>query len=188
LAQEAALTEIVRHECGHLIAAKCLNFKTGMIQVEALEARAEIALMPSCQDIAELRSYLIRRIKVLYAGVCAQCLNGNSVDGRRAIELLKSTARDDAGKSRELLRVFCATENWGPIDEESYSEKIQRVEDDLSTRALELVESEAAIIHSLTRWIMDKVKAEKSIREAVFGFTIPGNEIDAFDGIFARFG
>jgi hypothetical protein len=166
-----------------------MGFRTGAIQFESLEAGAGIILTPSCETFDDLRSYAERRVQVLYAGVTAECLSDNKVDAYRAIELLKSTAKNDGAKIRELLRIICAINNWGSIDEKTYEIRFQGIEDDLSMRALNLVQAEAVTITNLTRWVVEKIKNSTLFQLwlQAGSFEIPGSEIEKFEGIASRF-
>src|SRR6202035_2113306 len=96
----------VRHECGHLVVAKCLRFETGLIRLEEHQAGAEIDLHLSLRNIEEIEEYVERRVQVLYAGVLAESLYRSRVNVKRASDFLLSSAKDDFSKVKEMLRIL----------------------------------------------------------------------------------
>ena len=86
---------VARHESGHLIVARSFGFATGDIKLTTQEGGAVIELQPSLSTLEEAKSFLEKRIVILYAGSLAESLVEKSVDAPKAIKLLNSTAMND---------------------------------------------------------------------------------------------
>ena len=89
----ARLPGIVRHEFGHLVAAKLLGFSTGGIELIAVEARAQIGLRPTFNCLTDVAEYARRRVQVLYAAGAQALGDDGIIDPGGVEQLLKTTSR-----------------------------------------------------------------------------------------------
>lgn len=180
--------DYVRHECGHLIAAKALGFETGAIVLKADKFGAQIDLNFSCANIAEVSDFLMRRIQVLYAGAIAQTLRGKTIDPAQCRFLLDGsppnggTAAHDFAKLKELLRLWIAI-RYPDATFDIFKTKLKKATLVLSNAAAKLVKSEATIIHDLTDQIMTRYNS--LMRPPRFEMTKA--EINALPSIEQRF-
>jgi hypothetical protein len=145
--------DYVRHECGHLVAAKVLGFETGFIALRGHQAEAEIVLNPRINDLEQLRSYLERRIQVLYAGSLAQALRSSSVNEDYVCDFLESTANQDFAKVRELLKVCAGIGHYGSSEEE-FDARIKEINDRAYSNAMSIVVQNREAIRELAVYFL----------------------------------
>jgi hypothetical protein len=178
------LRAMVRHEFGHVVAAKLLGFTTGSVTVTVVdgqldEGRSEITLTPIFKDLKAVAEYAQRRIQVLYAGTGAEAFDGKETDGIRAEELLKTTAKNDHAKIRELLRIVAAIRHPGVIDYQKLGELTTMVDTGLRLKSGDIVEQHGGLIVDLTEFFIKQMKK----RSLGATFTLPSAEIDSFPGV-----
>jgi hypothetical protein len=184
--------DYVRHECGHLIAAKVLGFQTGGIVLESDKLGAQIDLHFSCANISEVSDFLMRRVQVLYAGAIAQTLQGRTIDPTQCRFLFEGpppnggTAAHDFAKLKELLRLWIAI-RYPNATFDLFKMKLKKADLVLSNAAAKLIISEATIIHDLTNQFMTRYNSFKRTHKKSTRFEMTKAEIDALPSIEQRF-
>jgi hypothetical protein len=163
----------IRHEFGHLVAAKVLGFQTGGVELGPTEARAQIWLRPTLKSVGDVADYARRRAKVLYAGAGAQTLNKqDKVDGDQVEQLLKTTSSNDHAKIRELLRIISAIEHPDAVADAERELVTTCLDTKLRLETGELVEKHSGLIVALTEFFIERTHSLKRreclLREARF--------------------
>lgn len=180
------MIEFVRHECGHLIVAKSLGFKTGGITVTCKQACAELDIIPSCRNIEEIKDFIERRVIVLYAGAVAQSIYDGEIDSELCIKLLKTTALDDWRKIQEYVRLLAGIEHPGYDAAEDFAPKLKEVDDIIANKAGEAVNFYKELILELTDFFMARLPMDRD-RRPLYPFTLSRNDINTFEPIKAAF-
>jgi hypothetical protein len=181
--------DVLRHEFGHLIAAKHLGFKTGLVLLKAKSAGAEIVLDVSLPALDDVASYIDRRIQVLYGGALAECLRkNNTIDASATSTKLRSTAADDFTKIREIMRIAVGIRNPEATANE-FQTHLTAAKDDLFNRAAMIITQEAALIREMVDFFLDKRRAASPKGKApLTEFTLAAEDIDGHPSIVSRFG
>jgi hypothetical protein len=178
--------QIARHECGHYIAARVLGFKTGFCSIQldfpnGHRGESEIILRASLRTSEDLRSYIERRVQVLYAGTLAEALEGSEINNNKALELIKVGGDQDHAKVRELVNLL-RNHLFPDTPLESTQNELDQIDQDLWNRATELVLREREIIQGLAARLASEVK----------GFSVRAelsvNELDKLPALVKRFG
>jgi hypothetical protein len=186
--QRKQLIPSVRHEFGHLVIAKAVGFGTGGIKLAATHAEAEVDLLPSFLSLADVQEYSERRIKVLYAGACAEALSGQRVNLNAGRKLFETTAANDHAKIRELTRIVCGAKYPSINNLAEYARQLEKIDDALAIETVEMVEQDASLIEELTAYFMDKLDIEAGrLGHLPPTFALLRNIIDTFPGVTCRF-
>jgi hypothetical protein len=176
------MRSVLRHECGHLIAARKLGFGTGEITVEPTRGGAGIDLFPSLPDTTSAIDYLRKRVKVLFAGAAAEALDNKKIDQGAAIKLFKTTASDDWSKIRELERTLVGLTHPGTTQEE-FMAQLEKIDASLADQAGTLVNKNVALIQDMSRnFCLPKYEAARVANggRAPAKFTVTTAEIDEY--------
>jgi hypothetical protein len=177
---QEAVTALILHECGHLLAARSLGFPTGGIHLSATEAGASIDLLLSLKTIDEVLEFIERRVQVLYAGSLAESLVQKKIQDDVANKLLMSTAANDFAKVRELIRMWVGLKH-PKVTESMFQEKLTQVNERLYSKAAKLVEDNAGLIDDLAVFVMGEWDAAgKPLGIGTQVFRISKEKIDAF--------
>jgi hypothetical protein len=177
--REAAATTI-RHECGHLLAARFLGFPTGGIHLSPTEAGASIDLLLSLKTIDEALEFIEKRVQVLYAGSLAESLVRKKTKDDVANKLLLSTAASDFEKVRELIRMWVGLK-YPVVTEAIFQAKLTQLNEQLYNKAAKLVEDNAGLIDDLAAFVMGEWDtAVKALGIEPRVFRISKEKIDAF--------
>ena len=182
----------MRHECGHLIAAKALCFLTGGIVIESDKLGAQIDLHYSCANISEVSDFLMRRVQVLYTGAIAQTLQGRKIDPAQCRLLLDGpppnggTAAHDFAKLKELLRLWIAI-RYPNSTLELFGRELEKAQLVLSEAAAKLVIAEATTINDLTAEFMKLYTSHMRTHKNSKRFEMSKAEIDAVPSVRRRF-
>jgi hypothetical protein len=180
--------DVIRHEFGHLIVAKSLGFQTGKVELLAKNAGAEITLDIPLPTIADVASYIERRIKVLYGGAIAECLRkNNKIDGPSTVAKFNSTAADDFSKIREIMRISVGIRHPQSSKQE-FPGYLENAEETLSNEAADIVLQEAELIREMTDFFLDKRRKASPIgKPPLQQFILTARDIDSHPSIVARF-
>jgi hypothetical protein len=165
--------DYVRHEAGHLVAAKVLNFQTGKIVLRASQAEAEIILNPRLPDVAAATDFMRRRVQVLYAGALAQSLEKGRATPAMANVFLDSTAINDHAKVRELVRIVVAMEH-PEVTDDVFATTLLQVAEELYLAAQKIVERQSTVIEGITE---EFIRAKRAARNPQV-FELPKQAID----------
>lgn len=161
---------IVQHELGHFIAGRILGFgfdgMTLMIigPLKGHRGEAAIKLAQRVSTLEETKSYLRRRIKVLYAGAPAEALGESlKVNVEEAVNIIKHPglgAAQDYAKVRELVPLLRDLEypDTDPADDAQVKIELDSIEPALWAEAVELIEAHAAAIKSVAAQFVDRIK------------------------------
>jgi hypothetical protein len=178
----------VRHEFGHLVIAKVVGFSTGDIKLKTSQAGAQVDLLPTFSTLANVQDYCERRIKVLYAGPCAEALNGGRVDLNAGRRLLMTTSANDHAKIRELTRIICGVTCPSIKDVAEFAHQLKEIDNALAEETVRMVEQDASLIKNLTVFFMKKLdEEERRLGHQPIEFIMPRDAIDAFPGVTSRF-
>jgi hypothetical protein len=159
--------DFVRHECGHLVVARALEFETGVINLKAEQAEAEITLRPAIRNTDDLKRFVERRVPVLYAGALAQSMTGRRTDAKIANGYLQKTANQDYAKAKELVRLHVGVER-PDAEEEDAKKKLRETNERLYVKAQKLVEKHAPQIIGLSLAFMQAYGNAGHPREFTF--------------------
>jgi hypothetical protein len=173
--------DYVRHECGHLIIAKALGFRTGAIVLNVTQAHAELDIIPSCGTLAETEEFIERRVMVLYAGVVAQSLQNKQIVPQVCTDLLKTTALDDWRKIQEYVRLLAGIKHPGCKTADEFAPKLKDVDDYIANKAGEIVDKRKELILSLCNFFFQRRMAALKVRNHPSEkFVVTRDEIDNF--------
>jgi hypothetical protein len=176
--KEQKSEDYVRHEVGHLVAAKVLNFQTGKIVLKASQAEAEIILNPRLPDVAAATDFMRRRVQVLYAGALAQSLERGRATPATANAFLNSTAINDHAKVRELVRIAVAMEHPEATDD-VFATTLLAVGEELYLAAKNIVEQQSSVIEGITE---EFIRAKRAARNPQV-FELAKEAIDALPAV-----
>lgn len=180
--------DYIRHECGHLVIAKALGFKTGGIELGETQAHAELDIIPSCATLAEVEDFIERRVFVLYAGAIAQSLQNKQIVPPVCIKLLQTTALDDWRKIQEYVRMLAGIKHPRCTTEVDFKPKLKEVDDCIATRAGELVDKHKELIFELTNFFLSQRMVAPRVRgRPPETFALSRDEIDNFPPMRAAF-
>jgi hypothetical protein len=170
--------DYVRHEVGHLVAAKALNFETGKIALKASQAEAEIILNPRLPDVAAAIEFMRRRIQVLNAGALAQSLEKGRATPATANVFLNTTAINDHAKVRELVRMVVAMQH-PKANDDVFRQLLLDVGEELYMAALRIVEERSPEIEEITEAFMAAKRAARNPQV----FELSKERIDALPAV-----
>jgi hypothetical protein len=138
------------HEAGHLCVAKQLGFKTdGMVLDPGPlvgQGGARLRLQEELKTVEEIRDYLRRRVKVLFAGSIAEAVVFEGAGSERAVEIIKNQGKDDCRKATEFIQLLCNITL--PLDQNDESGK-QHLSDELWRETFKLVEELKECVRSV---------------------------------------
>ncbi len=182
---------VAQHEMGHYVVARALGFSTADVSLEIIgpvdghRGTAAVTLPEKVSSLSELRTYLERRILVLYAGAAAETLSAGaskkSVDNETAINGIRNPvvgAEQDHAKAAELIHVLrnITYPEIDPIDDAVTQAQLNEIDERLWHRAVQLVECYAETIIGLGGNLASRVKQtkEKVILDAAYLESLPG--------------
>ena len=171
----------VRHECGHLLAARNLGFPTGDIQLREKTAAAGIDLVLSLRNIEEVLTYLEKRIQVLFAGALAESIRGGQVQGDDAFKLLDSpiaSAGHDFAKVKELLRLWVGLK-YPDATDKKFGDRLTELKDRLYMNVGTFIDANISLIDKLALFFLDELEKSNG-GLASKSFDLPKASIDAF--------
>ncbi len=158
---------VVRHEVGHWLVGVHHGFFCGNVKVvihdsDGHYAQAGIELECDLRSIDLVKSYLRRRISVLYAGALAESMGtSDKVNDTYAVrELEKRGAVNDHKGARELLRVLRGIE-FGPrpgTDEEC-NKQLKKLAAELWADTKAVLEANHKVIAAATEAILMRAEA-----------------------------
>jgi hypothetical protein len=170
---------VAQHEMGHYVVARALGFRTGDVSIELTgpvdghRGTAAVTLPQALRSLDDLRSYLERRVIVLYAGGAAETLPGpgaptRTVDIEQAIKVIQNPgmgAEQDHAKARELIHTLrnVGRPDTDLGDEAAVQAELTALDQRLFTRAVELVEANADTIVGLASNLAARVPAIRSL-------------------------
>jgi hypothetical protein len=180
--------DYVLHECGHLVIAKALGFRTGAISLDVTQAHAELDIIPSGATLAEVEDFIERRVMVLYAGAVAQSLQNKQIVPQVCIDLLKTTALDDWRKIQEYVRLLAGIKHPGCKTEAEFAPKLKEVDDYIANKAGEVVDKYSELIMALCNFFLERrMAAPKVLNRPPEKFVLSRDEIDNFPPIKQAF-
>jgi hypothetical protein len=171
-------TDVLRHEFGHLVAARDQGFTTGEVELKPTTGAAVINIIPSLKDLQDVQQFLAKRIRVLYAGVLAQSLVRSKINTVVANTFLDTTAPNDYAKLRELVRTLAGIEHHDATDYDDFEAKMKGTNDRLYGDAIKIVETNAELIVDLAIFAMSKIDSAMKAGRFVDSFIITKDEID----------
>lgn len=165
--------KIAQHEMGHFVVATILGVRTGDVELQVdfnlgHRGGANVKLARGIELLADVSSYLEKRIKVLYAGAAAETLvvgaPKQTVDQEKAITFLRDGAKgaeQDHAKVRELLQLLRCIRypHTDPLDEPNVQTELTKLDVELWNGAVALVEKHAAAICSLAMALVEMLVA-----------------------------
>lgn len=180
---------VAQHEMGHYVIARAMGFRTGDVSIEIIgplaghRGTAEITLPEPAGTIDEVRTYLERRVIVLYAGAAAETLppqhppSKKVVDLQRAIEIIRKPGlggEQDHAKAREFIHLLrnVLHSTTDTLDDVATRLELDALDAKLFGRAVELVERYSETIIGLGSNLSDRVTATKVI------VTLPAAELE----------
>ncbi|HDS1721715.1 peptidase M41 [Pseudomonas putida] len=160
---------IAQHEMGHYVIAKALGFCTGEVSLTLIgfdghRGEATLYLYEPFETVPQIRSYLEKRILVLFAGSIAETLPPiqiptRGVDQEKAQTImLGPTAENDYGKARELVAMLRNILHPDTSDLSDSSDQKMQIINRLWDRAVELVEQHDELIVGLASSLVASMK------------------------------
>jgi len=122
---------------------------------------AAITLIDQVTTLDEAKSYVQRRIKVLFAGAFAESIGPDGkVDSGLAWKELDTGggATDDFSKIRELLRILRSASYPPPKDNNEHEKQLKALQDPLWNESGEYVEQASQLIQSVAEDIANKFR------------------------------
>jgi hypothetical protein len=164
-ADQERLKRICKHEAGHLVVAKEMKFVTHGIKVTLLPNvghAGDAAIEPRTANITEIdhvKEYLIRRIRVLYSGVIAECADNEcNFDNRYAKdEWERGGGMNDFTKIRELLQTLRNISYPQTVEEEEINYELALLKTTLTREACDLVKKRHDVIKAVAEKLYEKV-------------------------------
>jgi hypothetical protein len=156
---------VCMHEAGHYILTKEMGFETTGISVKFERYGGHIGNSgfknwnPYMDSLLKMKEFLEKRIKILYAGVIAECIDkeGN-YDGQKAIiEWTIGGGRNDHSNIRELTRLIRDIDFPDTENEDDVNAQLKVIDDKLISDAGDIVFDRIQIIRSLANMLCDKV-------------------------------
>ena len=159
---KARAQRVARHECGHYIVARALGFATGFCSVtinfpNGHKGEAETTLPTALRSISDIDAYLVRRVKVLYAGSLAEALDASGIDEKQALINIRTGGEQDHAKARELIHIIRDLRHPDTTTEDSQPE-LDAIELELWNGAADIVIAERDIIEGLGKRLASEVK------------------------------
>lgn len=171
---------IAKHECGHWLMAARLDFMPVDITITIINLAdgycggTSIILQNKIKSLADLKSYVRRRVGVLFAGTFAESLSRvgkvdlafakNRLEGDRASNPLSigsgsGSAQDDFGKIRELLSILRSAQYGTPSSEAEHECQLRELQTPIWNRSGEIIEEDSTTILCLGEAIAARVQA-----------------------------
>jgi hypothetical protein len=172
---------VCKHEAGHIIVAKHLGFTTNGISVRFLRNgghSGEGVIEPWTPDIynfEDLKTYLKRRIYVLYAGVISESFDENDkYDSDYAInEWRNGGGKDDYSKVRELTQVIRNITNPKTNSSENIQPELDIIDGENIQQAGKLVSE------SLNKIDLISSKLESKVSQYNITYSLSETEIES---------
>ena len=156
---------VCMHEVGHYILSKEMGFDTyGVsVQIERYGGHSGSSSFkswnPYMDSLAKMKSFLERRIKVLYAGVIAECIDeeGNYDGNRAALEWMIGGGKNDHSNIRELTRLLRDVDFPDTVGEVEVNAQLKQIDDRLISETGNIILERIELIHSLAKILSDRV-------------------------------
>jgi hypothetical protein len=162
--------------------ARTIGFPTGGIKLWPDRAGAEIDLQLSFKTAEQVRTFLQKRIQVLYAGAIAESIQGGTIRLEVAKSLLDSphaSAGHDFAKIKELLRLWVGL-TYPDATQHQYAQELATAADQLSQAAAQIIEANIGVIDSLALFFLDEL--DRSVKTGTFAnaLYLPKTAVDTF--------
>lgn len=155
--------KIARHEFGHYVTARLMGFRVGQVSIELTgefegqRGETAINLTNNLHSLDDARSYLERRVLVLYAGAISEVLplnRSSNFDNEEAINIFNNPglgAEQDRTKVVELIHALrnISYTTTDISDEAATQANLSELTDRLWKKATELVHEYASTIGGL---------------------------------------
>jgi len=182
---------VAKHEAGHFIVGRVHGFWCGDCSATIVHANgayhggADIKLACSLTSLEDVRGYLERRIQVLYAGAVAESLTSlGKVDNQIAIDRLKSAAKDDYSKARELIQLVRSIQHPECKSEPEWQAQLNEIDSKMWNAAAVCVEAEHELIQGVAERLTDELMGAGLGATA----TLRAEEVNSMPAIVDRFG
>ena len=153
---------VARHEFGHYAVARSFGFATTDV-VLAGKARqvgpagtAGLKLLQPLRSTPEVVGYCESRIKILFAGVLAEALEGGVIDIDRAILYAETTGSHDHAKVRELLQIIRCISHPETTDDDTANAELKSLSDRLWSEAGKIVQDLSVFIECMARELLKR--------------------------------
>lgn len=181
----------LRHEYGHLIAARISGFQTGEVGLKLFPengehvAWAELFIATPLRTLSEIVDFLERRIVVLFAGAMAEAPSATDVGGNYVEQhsfTSEGGARDE-GKIHEFIAVHQNISRPDRMDTVDVSAGCESLYSTLRSRAATLVRNEFELIDALAA---DHVGKLTPVTRG-WSWALRKQDVDSLPKIIARF-
>lgn len=160
------IRRICTHETGHYVVGRELSFKTHGIEIQIQYPQGHLGQAgidlwtPNISSLGELKDYLERRIKVLYAGAIAESFDDDAnYDSEYALnEWTSGGSINDYAKIRELVQVFRNISYPDTSNESKVQEELTQIADPLINETLAIVERHFESIRRISDRLFSKVE------------------------------
>ena len=165
------LLPIARHELGHYVLARHVEFRTYGVIITAKTplmsagGQAEIGLIRPIRTLADVRAYCEDRIRVLSAGGLAEAMEAGVINHEAAVRSAKATGDNDFTKVREHLRLLHNLEHPDLIDENQVNRELNDSYSRLWNDASQLVVRFSELIEQLADELTRKYAVEFQVPE-----------------------
>ncbi|PHR71130.1 MAG: hypothetical protein COA66_10450 [Arcobacter sp.] len=162
------LYEMCKHEMGHYVVAKLLNFDVeGITLLNGYNASAHVSsatilLQRSLENIEQIKKYLEDRIIVLYAGVLSESLINQKINLQGVGDLFNSSGRNDNNKVNDLVQLYRNILYPNETNSSKILEQLKLINDKCYDICFKLVEEEAIFLENIAGEIFDIVNGKQT--------------------------
>jgi hypothetical protein len=156
---------VCMHEVGHYVLSKEMGFETTGICVQFERYGGHSghsgfkSWNPKMDSLLKMKEFLEKRIKILYAGVIAECIDKEGkYDSERAnIEWTIGGGRNDHSNIRELTRLIRDIDFPDTENEDEVNTQLKVIDDKLISDTGNIVFERIQLIRCLANILSDKV-------------------------------
>lgn len=154
------------HEIGHYVMAKECKFPTKGVKLQFYSPSGHDGsntiniFNKGLDNIEKIKEFLVKRIKVLYAGVVAESMDieGNYDPDYANNQWEKEGGRMDHANIRELVRLLRDLKHTETESEEQMNNELKTLDNDIINEVGNLIQSKIKLIHGIASSLHDKVK------------------------------
>lgn len=159
---------IIRHEVGHWIVAKVLNFNPSIIKLSSRDGGGtDLCLIRSINTTEEVVMYLEERIQVLYAGCLSEKSYGDEPltvkQQKAAANTWNSTSKDDATKAQQILPIIRNIKFPSTSDQETANKELRDLGEELWKSTVKIIDSKRQEINYLAIKIFNVWKSDDQV-------------------------
>lgn len=176
---------VCMHEVGHFVLSKVMGFETTGISVQFERYGGHLghsgfkSWNPYMDSLIHMKSFLEKRVKILYAGVIAECIDkeGKYDSNKAKLEWDSGGGRDDFSRIRELVRLIRDIESPDTLDEKEVNKQLKALDDNLINETGIIVFEKIDVIREIALFLANKVK------DYGINYTLTEDQLNGFKSI-----